>query len=69
LFGVQSADFYTLPLKVEVVANSDRQFVELLVEIEPTERCSWYTSLLYAIAAHEESFRSIAENVTARERD
>jgi hypothetical protein len=69
LFGIQSADFHTLPLKAEVVANSDRQFVELLVEIEPAERCSWYTSLVDAIAAHEESFRSMAENVTARERE
>ena len=69
LFGVQSADFHTLPLKAEVAANSDRQFIELLMEIEPAERCSWHTSLLDAIAAHEESFRSMAQNVTSRERD
>ena len=69
LFGVQSADFYNLPLKAEIVANFDRQFVELLVEIEPVERCSWHTSLLDAIAAHEESFRSMADKITARERD
>lgn len=60
--------FFSAPMKAEVVANSDRQFVELLVEIEPAERCSWCTSLLDAIAAHEERFRSMAENVATRER-
>jgi hypothetical protein len=30
LFCVQNADFYTTPLKADVIANSERLFLELL---------------------------------------
>jgi len=41
LFCVQNADFYTMPLKADLIAKSERMFLELLVEIEPTDRCTW----------------------------
>lgn len=66
LFCVQSADFYTLPLRADVGASFDRQFVELIIETEPIDRSDWFATVEEAIAAHEENFRSMAECIAAR---
>jgi hypothetical protein len=55
-FCVQSADFFRLPVNNETIMRADKQFVELFLEIDPRERCSWYTTLQEAIAAHEKEF-------------
>ena len=67
-FCVQSADFYRLPLRVDVSAHFDRQFVELFIEIEPMERCEWFASVEKAIAAHEKKFHSMAQDIAALEK-
>jgi hypothetical protein len=68
VFCIQSADFYSTPLKSDVVDNFDRQLVELLLEIEPAERSNWFASIEEAIVAHEDEFRSMAETVAALEK-
>ena len=68
LFCVQNADFYTMPLKADLIAKSERMFLELLVEIEPTDRCTWFATVTEAIAAHEENFRSMAESIAVDEK-
>jgi hypothetical protein len=55
-FCVQSADFFHLPVNVEMVNRADKQFVELFLEIDPEERCTWYDTLRDAITAHEKEF-------------
>jgi hypothetical protein len=37
-FCVQSADFYRFPLNEQQIANLARQFVELFIEQEPSNR-------------------------------
>jgi len=68
LFCVQNADFYTTPLKADVIANSERLFLELLAETEPMERCTWFATVEEAVAAHEENFRPMAAIVAAHEK-
>ena len=67
LFCVQNADFYTMPLKADVIANSERVFLELLAETEPMDRCTWFATVEEAVAAHEENFRPMAAIVAAHE--
>ena len=55
-FVVQSADFFTLPLKKERFEEFDKQFVELFIEIKPSDRRKWFDSIEEAIAAHETQF-------------
>jgi hypothetical protein len=55
-FCVQSADFYRLPLDQKQVSSLDNQFVELLVEQEPSSRCAEFPTLEEAIAAHDKDF-------------
>lgn len=55
-FCVQSADFYRLPLHAAHVANLDRQFVELFVEQEPSNRNAEFTTLEEAILMHDKEF-------------
>jgi hypothetical protein len=68
LFCVQNADFYTMPLKADVIANSERLFLELLAETEPMDRCTWFATVEEAVAAHEESFHPMAAIIAAREK-
>jgi hypothetical protein len=62
-FCVQSADFYSMPLKMDVAAHSDRQFLELFIEEEPAERSGGFPSVEEAIAAHEKEFGSMGEAI------
>ena len=55
-YAVQSADFFRLPVDGARIESSDRQFVELLIEQSPLERCEWHPSVAAAIAAHERAF-------------
>jgi hypothetical protein len=68
LFFVQSADFYSMPLKADVAAQSDRQFLELLMEEEPTERSRGFATVEEAIAAHEKEFGPVAEAIAKLEK-
>jgi hypothetical protein len=68
LFCVQSADFYSLPITPEHLAQLDRQFVELLIEIDPLERCDWYGSVEEAICGHVKEFDALVHEVVAREK-
>lgn len=56
-FCIQSADFFRLPVNTERISNAEKQFVELLVDVDPRERCNWFGSLQEAIAAHEQEFK------------
>ncbi len=59
VFAVQNADFFRDPLTVSEMQRSDRQFLELFFEEEPTDRCKWYRSVDEAIAAHERDFEDM----------
>lgn len=54
--AVQSADFFREPFDNLQLLNSDKQFLELLNQIDPADRCDWFESLDAAIAAHEREF-------------
>ena len=41
-FAVQSADFYTVPIKNAVIDDFEKQFVELFIQIDPAERRKLY---------------------------
>lgn len=55
-YGVQSADYFRLPVDEKQVSQFARQFLELLIEVDPDERCTWFDSLDEAIRSHEEDF-------------
>jgi hypothetical protein len=55
-YGVQSADFYRLPVDEQLRRQHDIQFFELFMEEDPQERCAWFDSLEAAIEAHDEQF-------------
>jgi len=50
-YAIQSADYFYLPADRQHMLNSDQQFVELLIETSPKERCDWFDSLPAAIRA------------------
>ena len=56
MFAVQSADFFHEPFGHEQLLSSEKQFLELLVQTEPADRCEWFESLDKAISAHERDF-------------
>jgi hypothetical protein len=60
-FSVQSADFYKIPLDAKEVADSDKQYLELLAEQSPEERAGSFDSLEEAIEAHDKDFATEAE--------
>lgn len=68
LFCVQSADFYTLPVTLNERLGFDRQFAELFTEVEPIERSAWFATVEEAIAAHEEEFFSLGQNLAEQEK-
>ena len=55
-FTVQSADFFTLPIKGEHLAYFERSFPERFIDVEPEQR-KWFDSIEQAIAAHQAEFR------------
>lgn len=55
-FCVQSVDFYRLPLNEQQTANLARQFVELFIEQEPSNRGGEHPTLEEAIATHDRAF-------------
>lgn len=55
-YCVQSADFFYLPVDEQHHRYLDTQFLELFMEADPQERCTWFDSLEAAIAAHDEEF-------------
>jgi hypothetical protein len=55
-FCVQTADFFTIPIKNEHLVYFDRLFPERFIEVEWEER-KWFDSVEAAIAAHEIEFR------------
>jgi uncharacterized protein YlbG (UPF0298 family) len=58
MHAIQSADFFRLgePSSTEYF---DRQFVDLLAEVDPQERCTWHSSIAEAINIHNSDFESI----------
>jgi hypothetical protein len=55
-FCVQNADFFYLPITAEQLSQSERQEIELFIEISPLKRCKWFSSLAEAISFHEKEF-------------
>lgn len=55
-FCVQSADFYRLPVKPELLRQLELQAVELFLEQSPLDRCEWHASVEAAIEAHDRHF-------------
>lgn len=55
-FCVQSSDFYQQPIQLDRLIQSDRQFLELLVEESPFSRAGSFISIEQAIEAHESTF-------------
>jgi len=56
MFCVQSYDFYPLSITTKGMAESDKQFVELLIEQSPFERSGSFESIDAAIADHDSTF-------------
>ncbi|SDW51779.1 hypothetical protein [Lysobacter enzymogenes] len=54
-FAVHSADFFNSNEQIGV-EYFNRQFVELMLEDSPLERCSWHDSTIAAIEAHDAEF-------------
>jgi hypothetical protein len=54
--AIQSADFFYLPVDPKQTAQFEQQFVELLAEISPLDRCSWHETFEDAISYHEQDF-------------
>ena len=55
-FAVQSADFFTIPIKGEQISYLERLFPERFIEVEWEQR-EWFDSVEEAIADHENEFR------------
>ncbi len=55
-FCVQSADYYTLPLREVQVKMLDQQFLELFLEVSPDQRSPLCTTLTEAIAMFDRDF-------------
>ena len=55
-FCVQSSDYYRLPLDESQLAQSDLQFLELLIEEAPETRVKTYVTLEDAIRMHDQDF-------------
>lgn len=55
-YAVQNAEFFYLPLTNEKIFEANANGIELLIEVDPSERCDWFDELLEAIHAHELSF-------------
>jgi hypothetical protein len=58
--AVQSADFFRLG-KPYLMEYFDKQFVDLLIEVDPQERCTWHSSIAEAINAHDSDFDNLLE--------
>lgn len=56
-FHVQSADF--MRVNDKDIQEPDRQFLELFVESEPSERSPGYATLREAILAHDNYFKDL----------
>src|SRR5688500_19137956 len=52
-FAVQSADFFSLPIDAARFVDSDKQFLELLMEVSPRDRCEWFPAITDAIRSEE----------------
>lgn len=57
-FCVQSSDYYYLPLDESQLAQSDRQFLELLIGEAPETRAETYATLEEAIRMHDREFEN-----------
>lgn len=55
-YCVQSADFYRSPIDDVQIKNFDEQSIELFIESEPLERCTWHDRLIDAIDSHKKDF-------------
>jgi hypothetical protein len=55
-FAVQSADFFTIPIRGEHISYFDKLFPERFIEVEWEQR-KWCDSVEKAIADHENEFR------------
>jgi len=55
-FAVQSADFFTLPIKGENISYFEKLFPERFIEVE-WELRKWFDSVEEAVADHENEFR------------
>lgn len=56
MFAVQNADYIRAPLSASSMPVSDRGFIELLLDDDPADRCTWFPSLAEAITDHERDF-------------
>jgi hypothetical protein len=59
-FCVQSADFFHNPVNAGALSGAENRFLELLMDIDPRERCRWFGSLAEAISTHEQDFKGIS---------
>ncbi|MFC4159284.1 hypothetical protein [Chitinimonas lacunae] len=61
-YAIQSADFFRLPIEGEQFRIFERQFVELLLDVSPRDRCMWFESPEEAITAHDHDFSVDTKN-------
>jgi hypothetical protein len=54
-FAVQSADFFTIPIRGEHISYFEKLFPERFIEVEWEQR-KWFDSVEKAIAGHENDF-------------
>lgn len=60
-FCVQSADFYHSPIKAEQLIQSEKQFLELMIDESPFTRSGSFDSVAEAIAHHDSEFADSEE--------
>ncbi|WP_339416409.1 MULTISPECIES: hypothetical protein [unclassified Pseudomonas] len=65
LYTVQSTDFFRLPMTTANQAFFDKQLIQLLIEMSPSERSQSYASLIEAMDAHDELFGAPEDNCDA----
>jgi hypothetical protein len=55
-YAVLKADFFRSSSRVSDFDDFDKQFIDLMIEQSPAERCSWFDSVLEAVGAHDKCF-------------
>jgi hypothetical protein len=56
LFCVQGSDYFHIPIDDKQLSDSDKQFLELLIEETPDTRSNSFSTVEEAVSAHLKEF-------------
>ena len=57
-YAVLKADFFRSSSNAQDHDAFDKQFIDLMIEQSPVERCNWFDSPLEAMTAHDKYFEN-----------